>query len=73
MKEEYKFDNIKYKFYSEHEHFIILYDKFDETFCIHSKDIDNDVGMITNFPLASDAIDFAVKRVKNIEKSSKVL
>ena len=63
-------DFIRYKKYATFEHFIILFDKIDKTFCIHSKDESNHVGMVTGFALACEAIDFATTRVKSIEKSS---
>ena len=63
-------DEIKYTKYSAHEHYIILYDKFDKTFCIHSKDEDNDIGMINGFPTAADAIRFAENRVVSVELPS---
>ena len=57
-------DNLRYAVQSRHEDFIIVFDKLDKTFAIHSKDEDNDTGMITGFETAGFAIDFAVDRVK---------
>ena len=63
-------DTIKYDIQSRHDDFIILWDKFECCFCIHSKDEDNDVGVIKGFPTAADAINFALNRVKAIDKPS---
>ena len=64
-------DEIKYEIYSRGEHSIILYDKIEKTFAIHSKDENNDVGTITGFSTASDAIRFADERVVNLSKDSR--
>ena len=66
-------DEIKYEIQSRHEDFIILYDKFEQTFAIHSKDEDNSVAMITGFKFAGDAIEFAYSRVVAISEDSRKL
>ena len=66
------FDKIRYELYSEHEHFVVLYDKLSKEFCIHSKDIENDTAMIIGFNSAAQAIEFAHMRVRNIEEVSTV-
>jgi len=66
-------DYIRYELYSRGEHCLILYDKIENNFAIHSKDEDNDVGIITGFATASDAINFADTRVVALEKDSKVI
>ena len=63
-------DFIRYKKYSSFEHFIILYDTIDKTYCIHSKDEENSTAMITGFATASQCIEFANDRVVAIEKPS---
>lgn len=65
-------DELKYKVYSRGEHCIILYDKFEKTFAIHSKDEDNDIAIITGFGTAAEAIIFADERVVTLEKDSRV-
>jgi len=56
-------DNIKYVKYSTFENYIIIFDKFDRTYGIHSKDEENDTGIISGFATASEAITFAEERV----------
>ena len=53
--------DIKYAVHSRHDNFIILYDKEKRNFCIHSKNENDDGGMIKGFEVASVAIDYAVK------------
>ena len=65
-------DRIKYTVYARGEHTLILYDKLEHTYAIHSKDEDNDVGVVTGFPTAADAMKFADNRIKDLEKDSKV-
>jgi len=64
-------DTIKYVIYSRGEHSIILYDRFDKTFAIHSKDEENDVAIITGFDTAALAIEFANTRIIELEKDSR--
>ncbi len=64
-------DTIRYDIYSRGDHSIILRDKIEHTFAIHSKDEENDVATITGFKTAADAIDFADKRVVALEKDSR--
>ncbi len=66
------FDTIRYELYSTHTHFVVLFDKLNKEFCIHSKDIENDVAMIVGFGTAAQAIEFAHTRVRNIEELSTV-
>jgi len=62
-------DNLRYSVQSRHDDFIIVFDKLDKSFAIHSKDENDDKAMITGFEYASDAIDFALKRVNKKEIS----
>ena len=71
MSDIYK-ESVRYKQHSVHDNFIILYDKLDLTFAIHSKDPCNDTGIIANFKFASQAIDFAEKRVVAIDRDSRL-
>ncbi len=64
-------DEIRYKKYMTSKHYIVLYDKIDKTYCIHSRDLDNHTAMITGFETAAKSIEFAEMRVVEIEKSSK--
>ena len=64
-------DTLKYEVYARGDHSIILYDKIDRTFAIHSKDEDNDVAIIGGFPTAADAIDFAENRVVDLQNDSR--
>ena len=65
-------DTVKYEIYSRGDHSIILFDKIDATFAIHSKDEDNDVAVIVGFNTAASAMEFANKRVVSLEKDSRV-
>lgn len=64
-------DELRYTKYATGEHCIILYDKFQQTFAIHSKNEDNDVGIISGFGTAAAAIEFADTRVNALEVDSK--
>ena len=64
-------DELRYRKYATGDHCIILYDKFEKTFSIHSKDEDNDVGIISGFPNAAAAIEFADTRVNALSVDSK--
>ena len=64
-------DELRYRKYATGEHCIILFDKFNKTFSIHSKDEDNEVGVISGFPTAADAIEFADTRVNALSIDSK--
>ena len=64
-------DELRYRKYATGDHCIILYDKFEKTFSIHSKDEDNDVGVISGFPNAAAAIEFADTRVNALSVDSK--
>ena len=63
-------DTVRYEKYMTSEHYMILYDKIDKTFCIHSADEENHTAMITGFSTAARAVEFAEGRVVEIEKSS---
>ena len=63
-------DELKYDIYTRGENCIILWDKFECCFCIHSKDEDNDVGIIKGFPTAADAMAFADNRIVALDKPS---
>ncbi len=56
-------DNLKYIKYASFDNYIIIFDKFDRTYGIHSKDEEKDTGIITGFATASEAISFAEERV----------
>ena len=64
-------DELRYRKYATGDHCIILFDKIDKTFSIHSKDEDNDVGIISGFPNAAAAIEFADTRVNALSVDSK--
>jgi len=64
-------DTIKYEVYSRGDHSIILFDKIEKTFAIHSKDEDNDVAVIVGFDTAANAMEFANRRVVALEKDSR--
>ena len=64
-------ETARYVQYAELEHFIILYDKIDKNYAIHSKDPDNDVGIVANFPTAADAINFAHYRIVSVGRDSR--
>ena len=64
-------DAVRYKIYARGNHSIILFDKLNKTFAIHSKDEENDVAIITGFPTAAKAMEFAHTRVVALEKDSR--
>ena len=64
-------DELRYRKYATGDHCIILFDKFEKTFSIHSKNEDNDVGVISGFPNAAAAIEFADTRVNALSVDSK--
>ena len=63
-------DTLRYEKYMKSEHYIVLHDKIEKTFCIHSSDEKNHTAMITGFSTAARAVEFAEGRVVEIEKSS---
>ena len=64
-------DALRYDIYSRGDHSIILRDKIEHTFAIHSKDEANDVATITGFRTAAEAMQFANERVVALEKDSR--
>ena len=64
-------DAIKYEIYTRGDHAIILYDKLEETFAIHSKDEDNHIAIIGGFKTAAQAMTFADDRVVSLEEDSR--
>jgi len=66
------FDTIKYKLYADMGAYLVIYDKLDKTFCIHSSIVKNDVGMVTGFEKAAEAIDFAENRILDIDIPSTI-
>ena len=63
-------DYIRYKEYSKHEHYNIVFDKFEKTYAVHSKDLEKDTAMIVGFESAAMAISFAENRVVDIARDA---